>query len=428
MFLYTDQITTSRNCRALATLALLLACASPSFAAEGVISGFFRGNEMKARTIGADCDDDGTTPFSYRVLDGVTASASGSYDFSDTGHHYDLNTQLAVYTSFNPASPAANRVGYVSDGFEDDRAITLAADVSYTLVVQACGSFSERRGEWSFAYAGPGTLSGPHIYPAPGYSSGNFDGSDPSLPEEIFCGLTDYQVVGPIHVPRTGEYVFSDSSVHYAVDISLAFYRDSFNADSPFENLLDVFDDGGSIPLEQDVDYFLVAQPLCENVTGDFRYVLLGPSGDFLITEGVSGAWYNVETPGQGILMEVYPDIPLLFGAWFTWDTTPPDDGGSAVIGDPNHRWLTVQGAYQGDTATMPVRVTRGGIFDDPAEVAGENIGTMTIKFLQCNEAEVAYDVDGLVGTFTMNKLANDNNVTCEVITNQQKVPFESED
>jgi hypothetical protein len=128
------------------------------------------------------------------------------------------------------------------------------------------------------------------------------------------------------------------------------------------------------------------------------------------------------------MLLEVYPDVPLLFGAWFTWDTTPPDDGDGAVIGDPNHRWLTVQGAYQGDTATMPVRVTRGGIFDDPAVVTGENVGTMTIEFLRCNEAEVSYDVDGLVGSFTMNKLANDNNVTCELITNQQKVPFESAD
>jgi hypothetical protein len=124
--------------------------------------------------------------------------------------------------------------------------------------------------------------------------------------------------------------------------------------------------------------------------------------------------------------MEAYPDIPLLFGAWFTWDTTPPEPGDAAVIGDPNHRWLTVQGAYQGDTATMPVSVTRGGIFDDPTPVADpESVGTMTIRFLACNEAEVSYEVEGITGSFPMSKLANDNNGTCEAITDQQKMPFE---
>ena len=407
-------------------LALLLAFSPIAYSAEGVISGFFRGNEMKAATIGQLCDEDGSSLFSYRLLD-LDVSASGDYDFSDTGHHYDLDTQLAIYTDFNPEAPDANRVGYVNYGFEGDRTITLQAGSNYVLAIQACGILSDRRGEYSFAYSGPGTLTAEQIYPTPAYSSGFFDGSEPILPEEIYCGNTWYQETGPIRVPKSAEYVYSDSSVHHGVDIILGFYQDGFDAASPTDNLLTIFDDGGTVRLEEGVDYYFVVMPFCDNVTGDFRYVLMGPPDSFLITEGVNGAWYNTETPGQGILMEVYPDIPLLFGAWFTWDTTPPETGESAVIGDPNHRWLTVQGAYQGDTATMPVTVTSGGIFDDPAPVVGETVGTMTIQFLQCNAAQVSYEVNGVAGGFAMSKLANDNNAMCQAITNQQKVPFESE-
>ncbi len=75
----------------------------------------------------------------------------------------------------------------------------------------------------------------------------------------------------------------------------------------------------------------------------------------------------------------------------------------------------------------LPVSVTRGGIFDDPTPVVpADTVGTMTIQFLQCNAAQVTYEVDGISGSFPMNKLANDNNGTCEAITNQQKMPFDS--
>jgi hypothetical protein len=212
--------------------------------------------------------------------------------------------------------------------------------------------------------------------------------------------------------------------MHFDLDISLAIYQGSFNANNPTANLLAGFDDGGRVMLQEGVDYYLVVQPLCENNTGDYAYVLMGPSGVFLITEGVNGAWANFDTLGQGILMEVYPDINLLFAAWFTWDTTQPDPGETADVGDPNHRWLTAQGGYEDDLATLELSLTSGGIFDDPAEVATDPIGSMEIRFTACNEAEVSYDFDGKSGAFVMNRLANYNNATCEDLMGQQKVPF----
>ena len=167
------------------------------------------------------------------------------------------------------------------------------------------------------------------------------------MPEEIYCGLTDYQVSGPIRVPRTGQYRYSDSSVHYGLDISLAIYTNNFNPSSPYDNLLDAFDDGGTFKLDEGVDYYLVVRPLCDNLTGDFAYVLLGPDANFQITEGLNGAWTNPDTVGQGMLMEIFPDIPLLFAAWFTWDTTQPGQGESAVVGDPDQRMEWPTGSFQ---------------------------------------------------------------------------------
>ncbi len=393
-------------------------------AGTGVISGFFRGGEPKTSTLGSFCFSDGDPNFIYQVFTGVSASESGSYNFSDTGHHYDLDTQVGIYTSFDPLNPSANRVGYVDTGEPGERSIALQSGTNYTVVIQACDQFSNKRGEWSFVYNGPGTLSGPAIYDAPVWSSGNFDGTEPQL--EIYGGQYLYEVKGPIRVPRTGEYRYSDSSVHFAVDVIVNVYDSNFNPSAPFDNLIRGMDDGDySIVLEEGTDYYLVVTPYNENDTGDYEFVLLGPDPSFQITEGLNGAWANLDTLGQGILMEVYPDIPLLFAAWFTWDTTQPDPGETAVIGDPNHRWLTASGSFSDSTAVLDVGLSTGGIFDDPAPTGLESVGSMTIDFLDCSTAAVEYSVSGLERSFTMKKLADDNKATCEMLANQKKVPFE---
>ena len=38
------------------------------------------------------------------------------------------------------------------------------------------------------------------------------------------------------------------------------------------------------------------------------------------LNAGTNGSWYNEETSGQGILIDVFADIPLVFLAWFTFD------------------------------------------------------------------------------------------------------------
>jgi hypothetical protein len=397
---------------------------------EGIISGFFRGSEMKTAGIGATCPDNPDAAFVYRAINGVTSSVSGDYDFSNTGHHYSFQTQIALYTSFDPEDPTANRVGWtVTDTTFDEGAIALEANTEYVMVVQSfdCGEQAEERGEWSFMYRGAGTLSGPSIYSQPSYGSGAISSSSLTFMSPA-CGLARYEQSGPINVPVTGEYRYSDSSVHFDLDIEVYVYEGDFNPNSPETNLSTLVDDGATIRLKQGVDYYLVTAPWgCGTTTfGDYQFALLGPSGEFVITEGVSGAWANFNTLGQGQFMEVYPDRNLLFAAWFTWDTTQPDAGETADVGDPNHRWLTAQGGYEGDTATLDITLTRGGLFDDPTEtLPNETVGSMTIQFLSCSEALLAYDLGERSRSFTINKLANDNDATCDMLRNQHKVPVQ---
>lgn len=415
----------------LAGVAVLSMTALPltTAADAGVAAGFFRGSEMKTTTIGVTCFPDTGQAYLYRVLPGVTASASGAYGFSNVGHHYAGNSQIAFYTSFDPADPTANRVGWSNiDTLYDEGPIPLEAGVEYTVVVQSfnCDGPAAKRGEWSFTYRGPGALSGPSFYPLPSYGSGTVDATSPTFMSPA-CGIARYQSAGPVRVPVSGEYRYSDAAVHFDLDIELLIYEGSFNPNSPNANLLTIVDDGATLELEEGTDYYLVAHPWGCGTTffGNYEYVLLGPSGEFVITEGVNGAWANFDTLGQGQLMEVYPDINLLFSAWFTWDTTQPDAGETANVGDPNHRWLTAQGGYEGDTATLVLYTASGGLFDDPAPVQNPASGTMSIRFLSCNEAEVTYELGDRSGSYTMNKIANDNVATCDMLRNQHKVPVE---
>jgi len=84
----------------------------------------------------------------------------------------------------------------------------------------------------------------------------------------------------------------------------------------------------------------------------------------FVINQGVSDAWFNAATAGQGFLIVVFPEQGIIFLAWFTYDTERPPQNVVALLGEPGHRWVTAQGPYNGDTADLTVYLTEGGVFD----------------------------------------------------------------
>jgi len=139
----------------------------------------------------------------------------------------------------------------------------------------------------------------------------------------------------------------------------------------------------------------------------------------FGINAGMNDAWYNPATNGQGFLVTVFEDAGLVFLAWFTYDVERPPEDVTAILGDPGHRWVTAQGPYEGDTATLDVYISSGGVFDSPEPVVPAPVkdGTMTIKWNDCTSATLTYDIASAgQGEIPLQRIVNDNVALCEAL------------
>jgi hypothetical protein len=124
---------------------------------------------------------------------------------------------------------------------------------------------------------------------------------------------------------------------------------------------------------------------------------------------GITGSWFNAATGGQGLEIELYPDLGapgqgLLFGGWFTYDV-------SAAGGQ---RWYALEG---GVTSTSPIAVLGiyagyGGNFAAPPVIPATQVGTATLTFTDCGNGLLSYSFyDGRVGTIALSRLTA--NITC---------------
>lgn len=145
----------------------------------------------------------------------------------------------------------------------------------------------------------------------------------------------------------------------------------------------------------------------------DKAYVL---SETFQINAGLSGAWFNPATNGQGINFEVLPNANTLVMAWFTYDTELPDSTTPSTVGAAGNRWLTVQGTYQDNVFVGDVFKTSGGIFDDPRAVSNTNVGDVMITFNDCTTGVMSYTLDdsGLSNTINIQRISGANVELCE--------------
>ena len=126
---------------------------------------------------------------------------------------------------------------------------------------------------------------------------------------------------------------------------------------------------------------------------------------------GLTGSWYNPATSGQGVVMQVAPDLygaglGLLFGGWFTYDV-------SAAGGQ---RWYSIQGQVSdsASSATMPIYVSQGGNFNAPPVVGVEAVGQATLAYSDCTHGSLSYsftDGSGRSGTIPLTRLGD--NVMC---------------
>jgi hypothetical protein len=124
---------------------------------------------------------------------------------------------------------------------------------------------------------------------------------------------------------------------------------------------------------------------------------------------GVTGSWFNPATSGQGVEIELYPDLGgaghgFLFAGWFTYDI-------SAAGGQ---RWYALEGAVTNTspTAVLGIYAGYGGNFAAAPVVAATQVGTATLTFNSCGNALLNYSFyDGRVGTTPLSRLTA--NITC---------------
>jgi N-acetylneuraminic acid mutarotase len=140
----------------------------------------------------------------------------------------------------------------------------------------------------------------------------------------------------------------------------------------------------------------------------------------FELNAGLTDAWYDAETAGQGFFIVLFPETGLMFLSWFTYETASrPADAPAAKLGEPYHRWLTALGGWQGNRADLDVTMSSGGLFDDPAAVTNTppgSYGSIEIQFHDCSSATLNYDLFaiGESGEIPLARIVGDRVALCE--------------
>jgi len=131
---------------------------------------------------------------------------------------------------------------------------------------------------------------------------------------------------------------------------------------------------------------------------------------------GLTGSWFEPATDGQGIELEVFPNLvapgtSLVQGAWFTFEGPPAG-------GADRERWLTFNGNGQSGGTSVAFTISRniGGNFDAMPITQSTVVGNGTLAFADCSNATLAYaftDGSGRTGSVNLTRLTP--NVTCTV-------------
>jgi len=131
--------------------------------------------------------------------------------------------------------------------------------------------------------------------------------------------------------------------------------------------------------------------------------------------QGLTGAWANQATSGQGMVIELYPDLlsagtGYVFGTWYTFDTT----AGGADHG----RWYTYQASVTDGASQADVIIyqSTGGTFDTLGGTTTVAVGTGTIAFDSCTTGSFAYAFeDGRHGTIPLGRIMMNSNCVAAI-------------
>jgi hypothetical protein len=392
----------------------------PAMAANSVLSDEFDGSEAVISHLPGGCDDENQLGYQQT---GFQVSMDGPYTVTDAFHETRADIVAVIYQdSFDPNNPLANIL--TPAGIDESISLRLTTGVNYVVVVQSwCDAYE---GAWALSFTGPGNVIAGNVVTVPGFTMGTFTNGDPTA--NLKCGDKQYIESGPIQLNTSGTYYYSDMSVIFDVDVCVQIYSAPFNSANPDSNLVARLDDIGQVELEAGKDYYFIAQPLGSSTLGDFFYIL-APPAPFRINYLMSGSWSDPATQGQGFLLDVFDKLNVMFMAWFTFDLNRPDDTTSAQLGETGHRWLTVQGAFSGNTAPLTAYLNQGGVFDSdvpPVTTDPAGYGTVDLEFSDCKNGTLTYDLASsppVAGVIPLKRNINDVVPLCEEITTGPGMP-----
>ena len=137
------------------------------------------------------------------------------------------------------------------------------------------------------------------------------------------------------------------------------------------------------------------------------------PGGPDLDQHGLTGSWFKQATNGQGIEVEVFPDMSgpgqgFIQVSWFTYD---------GVVGGADHqRWYTASGPVTSgqSSASLTIYQNVGGNFAAPPVTPAQPVGTATLSFDSCTSGQLSYSfTDGTNRTGVIPLTRITQNVTC---------------
>lgn len=149
----------------------------------------------------------------------------------------------------------------------------------------------------------------------------------------------------------------------------------------------------------------LTAEPFCVSTNGIVHLPFIPATWTDAY---LSGAWYDPQTSGQGLVVDVVPSQSTLFAAWYTY--APQTEG---QTGNTSQRWFTLQAAYTPGNRNLnqvPIYAVIGGLFNAATRTAGLPVGTADITFTSCTTMTINYaftqgEFAGLSGSVSEQKL-----------------------
>lgn len=111
-------------------------------------------------------------------------------------------------------------------------------------------------------------------------------------------------------------------------------------------------------------------------------------AGSFLL----SGAWFDPNTSGQGLVFEVNPIQNYFAAAWYTYIP-----GGQTIGGVASQRWYTLQAPLTGSAtiSNIPIYASVGGIFNSPVKPTQSQVGSAQLVFQSCSTATLTFNFTG---------------------------------